>query len=165
MKNINTKSGAVKIADFEEICANAEVVLYTEKSIEVPGIVSFYLEGSIGSFTKMIYVADKIIEISKENFDKMLAAVKASAKEPNILASKTKTKPEKQVLFNLAKIKEDFIYGEETDDTLLVNNNVFTNSTMEYHGEALFSTKHVFFLDYAEMAKIREAIFQGDDQE
>ncbi|MFL1706573.1 hypothetical protein ACHJH3_06155 [Campylobacter sp. MOP7] len=161
MKNINTRVGTLTIANFEDICSNAEVVLFNENMIEIPGIVTFYKENSINSLTKLMSITDKLIEINEADFQTMTKAIEASMNEPNMLVANIRVKPEKKGVFNLAKIKEDFIFGEQTNSSLVVNNYLFTNSTVEYHGESMFSPKWVFFLSFDEMSKVRDAIFNN----
>lgn len=154
-KTSNTK---IHTANFEDILDKAIAVHYSEHTIEIPGIVIFKKEGSSQLLSRVLNPSLNIVEISEEDFNSMLHVLDISELEGK-LYFKTETSPEKNVVLNLDRLKESAVYSEQLDDTVMINNFMFTSNKLEFHAAGMLSFKHVYYMeDLSVLRDIAEAI-------
>ncbi len=159
MKKIETTHGTLSVQDFESIFKKAVSVSYNEEFIEIPGVVIFSKLGKKGFINKILNPSVEFIPVEDNLFESMLAAVKVHEAEIDCISFSSKSKPAKQTIISLTQLKEQFIFGRIVEDSITVNDMVFTNNEAEYHGDGMFTSKKVYFVNFELMAKIKETCF------
>jgi len=146
MKILIQKSNeTLALANFEKVLDTLTAIHYNESTIEVPGIVVFKKEGSGTLLSKLLNAELEVITINQETFDKMIEAIHASTVENKLIFQST-VKPAKTIVLNLDKLKEQAVFLKETETAIFVNNIIFTNDKLEFHGEGMFTSRRVYFL-------------------
>lgn len=159
MKKIETTHGTLSVQDFESIFKKAVSVSFNENFIEIPGVVIFSKLGKKGFLNKILNPGVEFIPVEDSLFDSMLSAIKVHEGDIGNISFDSKSKPTKRTVISLSQLKEQFIFGRIVEDSITINDMVFTNNEAEYHGDGMFTSKKVYFVNFELMAKIKEAIF------
>lgn len=159
MKKIETTHGTLSVQDFENIFKKAVSVSYNSEFIEIPGVVIFSKLGKKGFINKILNPSVEFIPVEDNLFDSMLAAVKVHEAEIDCISFDSKSKPAKRTIISLTQLKEQFIFGRIVEDSITINDMVFTNNEAEYHGDGMFTSKKVYFVNFELMAKVKETCF------
>ncbi len=159
MKKIETTHGTLSVQDFENIFKKAISVSYNNDFIEIPGVVIFSRLGKKGLLNKILNPGVEFIPVEDALFASMLDAVKVHETDIGNIAFDSKSKPTKRTIVSLTQLKEQFIFGRIVEDSIAINDMVFTNNEAEYHGDGMFTSKKVYFVNFELMAKIKETIF------
>lgn len=147
---------SILIPEFEEILEKVPVITYNETTIEIPGVVVFK-DSKKGKFlTQVLNPGVEIIFVTTENFNDMINAIKAT--ESDHLGFESRTIPRKQIVLNLAELKRRTIFIKTYDDTLSVNDYIFTNSELEFQGDGMFSAKKAYFVDFETLSIIKSKL-------
>jgi hypothetical protein len=154
MKEIETKHGVLLISPFEEVIKTAMVISYNNDFIEIPGTVIF-TKGNAGFLNKVLNPGVEIISIDEELFFEMKNAIIAHETNKEIISIESKTKPTKKTLINIDILKKQAVFARIIDDSITVNDIVFTNSETEFHGDGMFTSRKVYFLNFEDLAKVR----------
>jgi len=139
------KNEKLLLADFESILDNTITILFSEDTIEVPGVTILKREGKSTVLDKILNAELEVIEVENNSFDAMLETISV-AKVENKLIFKASTSPDKTVILNLKKLKENAVFVKETETAIFVNNFIFTTDKLEYHGEGMFTSRKAFFV-------------------
>jgi len=150
------KGSSVLVNKFEDIVKNADIIYFNENHIEIPGIVVFALEKKGFAFQVMNPGLDIFI-VSKEDFDRMISLLKVE--EQGVVFFETKSNPISTVRVNVLKIKSKLILARVSEDTLILNKDLFTTNEFEYQGSGMFSgRKNVFFISKEMFKTIKDII-------
>lgn len=160
MKQIDTKHGVLLISPFEEVMKTAMVVSYNSDFIEIAGVVIF-TKGKSSFLNKMLNPGIEMIAIEEEMFFELKNAVIAHGADASVISCDSKTKPSKTNLINLDILEKEAVFVRTIDDSITVNDIVFTNSETEFHGDGMFTSKKVYFLNFEQLAKVRN-LFKAD---
>jgi len=146
MKTIEKRENEIlALGNFEEVLENLIAVHFNEDTIEIPGVVILKRANSGSLLSKILNADLEVIDIDTEVFDSMIATIRTSEIE-NKLIFKSATKPEKDIVLNLAELKKLAVFVKITDTAIFVNNFIFTNDKIEFHGEGMFTSRRVYFL-------------------
>ncbi len=133
----------IYFANFEKALDLSPIVVFNEKTIEFPGMVIFSTEDG-GFLTKVMNPGLEIFKVSENDFVNMLNAIKEQ--KERIYFIDKHTLPKATVRLNLNIIKERMIYMKELEDSVLVNDVLFTISGSEFHGSGMFTGRDNVFL-------------------
>lgn len=147
---------SILIPEFEEILERVPVIAYNESMIEVPGVVVFKSEKKNKFLTQVLNPGVEIIFVTTENFSDMLNAIKAT--ESEYIGFESHIIPKKQIVLNLTELKRRAVFIKTYDDTLTVNDYVFTNSETEFQGDGMFSSKKAYFVDFETLSIIKSKL-------
>jgi len=153
--NSNDKE-SILIANFEEIVENVVTFSTNKDFIEFPGIVIFKKEGSSNFLTKILNPGIEIIEIKSDIYDNMKNIVESIILDKSKIVITSKLKPIKTHVINIKKLKEVAIFVKSTEDSILINDYIFTNNEAEFHGDGMFTSKKVYFLSLEDINKIKD---------
>jgi protease II len=157
MKKLTTKHGDLLISEFEDIIKNTTVISFNDNFIEIPGIVLFSKkETTKNIIQRILNPGVELIEVEDSLFESMRTALEKFESEDLTISFKSKTIPVKTTIINLEKLKETTVFVRTVGDSITVNDFVFTNNEAEYHGDGMFTTKKVYFLNFEQMAKIKQ---------
>jgi len=161
MKNLQTNHGELLVADFERVIKNSEIISFNENFIEVPGIVLFTKEKKkTNIIQRLLNPGVEVIEVDEKLFGEMINSLKAHESEEFRISFDSKTLPVKTTIINLDQLKERAIFVRVIGDSITVNDIVFTNNEAEYHGDGMFTTKKVYFIDFDKMAKVKNMFYK-----
>lgn len=150
----NEKNNRLFISDFEDIVRECEVISYNENLIEIPGVMLIVPEQKASFSLVALNPGIDIIKISEEEFLKMHEIISHIHEvEDRIVVSSPLMLKRKHVI-NLEKLVERAVLVKISDDTVLVNNYVFTSNLLEFHGDGMFTSKHAYNLGIEDMAVI-----------
>jgi hypothetical protein len=157
---INIKEGleTKNLVDIESIFNKVLILDYNDDFIEVPGIVLIYKKSSASFFGRILNPGVEIIQLEDAEFDSAIEKITILSQNSNIISCDQRTKPTRYSMINLDKLKEQGIIFRTTDDSIYVNNYVFTNNELEFHGIGMFTSKKVIFLTFDQLNKVKEAI-------
>jgi len=145
-KLISNKNEEFALADFEEVIEQSISIHFSKNTIEIPGVVILKRENSASLLSKILNVELEVVEIKSSVFDKMVSALESLSVE-NKLIFKTMTKPEKTVILDLENLKKSAVFVKETETAIFVNHIIFTTDKLEFHGEGMFTSRRVYFLE------------------
>jgi len=151
MKKINN----IYVEDFEKILEKSIIIEFNENQIEIPGIIIFQKKSSSGLINRLFNPSIEILSIEDETFDIMLSACKIYQVEGKKFSVKSKTKPIKTIIFNLQNLESQIVFIKEEENILIVNDYLFTSKEADFHGETIFTSRKVFFLDKEHFKKIK----------
>jgi len=139
------KNETLLLSNFEDLIESAVIIHYNEDTIEIPNAV--ILKKGDGSFLieKVMNASLEVINIEDHIFDAMYEAITASEVE-NRMIFKANLSPDFTVSVNLDRLRETAVYVKETDTAVFVNNIVFTNSKLEFHGEGMFTMRNAYLI-------------------
>jgi hypothetical protein len=160
MKKIETPHGTVLISDFESALSASLIMAFNDDFIEVPGVVIF-TKGNITFIDKILNPGVEIISVDHELFAKLHATLMEHKDDVNIIAIPSKTKPSKTILINTDVLKKQAVFARIIDDSITVNDVVFTNNNSEFHGDGMFTNKRVYFVNFEQLSAIR-GLFKAD---
>jgi len=142
--------------NFEEIIETAEVIIFNENHIEIPGIVIFSKENK-GFFFQLLNPGVEIFSVNEEDYEKMINLL--TIEEDHIVSFETKTLPTSTARLNLSRIKDNLLLVRESDSLLVLNKILLTTNEFEFHGSGMFSGReNVFLVSEEDFSKIREYI-------
>ena len=150
------------IAPFEDILENSTFLYYNTHLIEVPGLAIFNRGSSLGSImtAQLGNPSTRIIPVSEETFSNMIESIEIFTENNFILSFPLKTVPKKDVMLNLFILKRTALFIESDYNSLLVNNTLFTNSTSEFHGTSMFSSKRTYYVSKEILYKIKNTLIK-----
>jgi hypothetical protein len=155
----NGKGVKLILAAYENIFNAAPIISYNQNFIEVPGVVIFSKKKPAkGIVSRLLNPGIEIIPIEEDLFIEMQEAIKVHESESSVISFESKTKPAKTTILNLELLKRSFVFARVDKDSISVNDMVFTNSEAEFHGDGMFTSKKVYFLNFENLAKIKNAI-------
>ena len=158
MKKIETTHGSLMVAPFENVLSKAISFSYNEKYIEIPGVVIFSKEGNKTFVNKILNPGIEMITVEVSFFEEMYNAIDAIRAENSVITFKSKTLPEKVTVINLNVLKSSAIFVRVIDNSITVNDIVFTNNEAEFHGDGMFTSKKVYFVNFEQMATIKQLL-------
>lgn len=157
MQRINLdKNTNIFIVDYESLFNKSVIISYNENYIEIPGVVIFSRKKEKQSlFDRILNPGIEIVSIEEEMFEQMIESIKVHEAESYVISFDSKTKPSKTILINIEALKEAFVFAKVDNDTITINDYVFTNNEMEFHGDGMFTSRKVYFIDFDSMSKIK----------
>ena len=161
MNKFKSNNEEVLVADFDDICKNAKIIGFNDNVIDIKGVFSFYRAGYRNILNKFMDPS-KNIEIDEATFKGMVDALKTLSAEPHVIVTESKTRPVQTLIINLETLKKALMISYQDNETITINNFVFTSSMMNFHGEALKLTQEVFYLGFDDLSKLKSYIFESD---
>lgn len=161
----NTKNDKLLIANFEDILNNVITFKYTEEQIEIPGVVILAKEGSKNLFTRLLNPGIELIEISEEIFNSIQTIIESVILDKSKIVTKSKTRPVSNNVINLEALQKLAVFVKITEDSILINDYIFTNNESEFHGDGMFTTKKVYFVGFEAMNTIKNlfSVTEGEE--
>jgi len=158
-KKIDTKkNGTYYVKEFEEILEESSIVSFNEKTIVVPGIVVFTTKKNDGLAIRTLFSKEEFVEVDESSFQNMLETIKKFKQSDYVITTESKTIPKRMHVINLKEIKREAVLVRADKDILVVNDRIFTNSELEFHGSGMFTSKEVYFVTFEQMNKIKEIL-------
>lgn len=126
----------VAFAPLEEAIDVAPIIIYNQSTIEFPGMVMFTVEDT-GLLSKILNPGLESFQVKKEDYKNMINAIE-SEKE-NVIFIEKHLSPKGMIRINLSLIKDRMFYLKEFENSILINDILFTTSSSEFHGSGMFS--------------------------
>lgn len=153
----------IYVEDFEKILEKSIIIEYSNSIITIPGIIIFVKESESSNLINRIFNPSiEILSVDKETFEQMIEAISVYKIEGEKFTTVSKTKPVKNLIFNLKNLESQIVFAKAEDNTLIVNDFLFTSNESEFHGEAIFTSRKVFFLKKEDFAKIKNKLITED---
>jgi len=153
------------LANIYNVLDNSITFSFGDNHIEFPGIVIIQREGTKKFITKLLNPGLEIIEIVDSVFDSMKIAIDSIVLDKSKIITDSKIRPIRKNIINLNKLQESAIFVKSTEDSLMINDYVFTNNEAEFHGDGMFTSKKVFFLGFEDMSRIRALFDYNEDSQ
>jgi len=144
------------ISNFEDVLKRTKVINYNKDLIEIPGIIMFINDKSATLWVKLLNPGIELITIDEETFAEMLEAIEAHKIEKDIIVFKTKTIPAKDVILNIPVILKETIFIRIFQNSIIINDMIFTSSESEFHGDGMFTSRKAYFLTMDQMFNLRK---------
>ena len=164
MNKFKSNNEEVLVADFDDICKNAKIIGFNDDVIDIKGVFSFHRVGYRNILDKLMDNPSKNIEIDEVTFKGMVDTLKTLSAEPHVVVTESKTKPIQTLIINLEMLKKALMISYQDNKTITINNFVFTDSMMNFHGEALNPTQEVFYLGFDDLSKLKSYIFGSEEK-
>lgn len=158
LKELETSHGRLLLSDFEGIFSAAKVMSYNKDFIEIPGVVIFTRVNSSKFINRVLNPGVEVIAIEEDLFQSMIEAITVHESDVNTISFESRTRPIKKTIINIQKIKDDFIFARINEDSITINDIIFTNNEAEYLGDGMFTAKKVYFVNFEQLATLRDII-------
>lgn len=158
MIKITREKEIITVVGIEDILQRASVIEYNDNMIEVPNVVMIKRKNSTSLLEKILNPGIEILDVEDEDFNKMIEMIISYQSNNDVVTFDEKTKPSKYVVLNLEKLKSEKIFTRITEDSIYMNNYVFTNNEFEFHGSGMFTSKRVLFLSFDDLHKVKEIL-------
>jgi len=155
MNKIETEHGTLLVSEYEEILKRTPIIAFNEDIIEIPKVIMFTKGTKANYVNRILNPSVEFVKIEGELFNTMEEANKTQIANPNIIVFESRTKPLKEYMLNLEALKNSAIFTRVTEDTIIVNDMIFTNNETEFIGTGIFTAKEIFYLGFGDMAKIK----------
>jgi len=151
-----TKINNIYIEDFEKILEKSIIIEYNDSHIEIPGVIIFVKESTKSVINRLFNPSIEILTVKDEVFNNMVEAAKIFQIEGKKFSIKSKTKPIKTIIFNIKNLESQMVFIKKEENLLIVNDYLFTTKESDFHGETIFTSRKVYFLDEIYFNKIKD---------
>ena len=134
----------------------AIVISYSEDTIEIPGIVILKRKGSNNLVQKLLNPSIEIIDIENNVFSDMISTIIASEVESNRIINESRVKPIKKVIININSLMNLAVFVRLSEESILINDYIFTKSETEFHGDGMFTSRKVYFIKDEDLKKLKD---------
>lgn len=164
MKNYDKyeKDGSLSyLRRIEKAIEIATVINYNENTIEFPGLFILSKNGKVSVVSKLLNPGVELFNIDSAAFEEILSLI-SEEKEGVRHLEKSITLPAMKSRVNITKMLEDNIYIRDFDNSLVVDDVLFTTSEIEFHGTGLFTArKHVYLVGMSTLSDLRRIFIQA----
>jgi hypothetical protein len=157
MKKINN----IYVENFEKILEKSIVIEYNENQIEIPGIIIFTKKSTQTLISRLFNPSIEIVSVDDESFEMMINSAKVYEIEGKKFAVTSKTKPIKTIIFNIKNLESQIVFAKKENNIIIVNDFLFTTKEFDFHGESIFTSRKVFFIDQEYFNLIDNYIFKN----
>lgn len=141
----DSEDSKIFFINFEKALDMSPIVIFNETTIEFPGMLIFSTEES-GLLTRILNPGLEQFKVSDLDFANMQNALKE--KKEQVYFVDKHISPKATVRLNMNIVKANMIFMKKFEQSILVNDILFTTSGSEFHGSGMFTGRdNVFLLD------------------
>ena len=132
----------------EDAVEKSQLVMFNEEVIKINDELMFVKANTNGARKLMyatLFIGTDMVEVDEESFQSMEQVILNKKEDKDYLLIDYGRKPNAKVLINLKTIKNNMVSLKTNEDTIIVNNIIFTVNTMEFLGDSLFAGKQNSF--------------------
>ena len=132
----------------EDAAKKSQLIMINDEVIKINDEVMFVRDNA-NSARKLMYatlfIGTYMVEVDEKSFKAMEQVVLNKEKDKDYILVDYGRKPNAKVLINLRAIKNNMVTLKVNEDTIIVNNIIFTVNAMEFLGDSLFAGKQNSF--------------------
>jgi len=146
------------VAQFDDILNKVPVLGYSDKFIEIPGILLFIKEEKANILTNILNAGTELIPVDAESFESMIKAIEAHKVENGIFSFTTKIVPTREIIISTKNIIENAVLVRVFGSSIMINDLIFTSNVAEFHGNGMFASRKVYLLSFDKMTELKLAL-------
>jgi len=138
----------------------ARVINYNKSTIEFPDLFILSKNSKVSLVSKLLNPGMELFEVDDDSFDEIVDLIEK--KEDGIMhLEKSVVLPAMSSRINIAKIKSENLYIKDFENSIVIDDVLFTTSEFEFHGTGLFTArKHLYLVTMSELNSIRRTFIE-----